>query len=71
MIDRKRTFNKRKTFLRSATLITTNDNNIEKFKLEDYKVGNKIGKTNLGGYYYICKSKKGDKVYSLKILKKI
>ena len=71
MIDKKYTLNRKKTLLRSATLITSNDNNIEKFKLEDYKVGNKIGKTNLGGYYYICKSKKGDKVYSLKILKKI
>jgi protein kinase A len=71
MIEKKHTFNRKKTLVRSATIITSNENNIEKFKLEDYKIGNKIGKTNLGGYYYICKSKKGDKVYSLKILKKI
>jgi len=72
MIDKKYTLNKKKSlFVRSATIITTNENNIEKIKLEDYKVGNKIGKTNLGGYYYICKNIKTDKVYSLKILKKI
>ena len=72
MLDKKYTLNKKKSlFVRSATIITANENNIEKIKLEDYKVGNKIGKSNLGGYYYICKHIKSDNVYSLKILKKI
>ena len=60
---------KRKTFLeRSSTIVTVNEN-LEKIDLNEYKIMYKICKTNLG-FIYICKSKKMNKLYFMKILKK-
>ena len=56
-------------FDRSSSLITTNENNIEKIKISDYKILLKICKTN-GGYIYICKNIKTNKLFFTKILKK-
>ena len=45
---------RRKSLLeRSSTLLTINDNNVEKIDLKDYKIEYKIGKTNLGNIYII------------------
>ena len=60
---------RRSIFDRSSTLITMNDNNIEKINLEDYTMEFKIGKAN-SGYIYICKNIKTNKLYFMKILKK-
>lgn len=70
MIESKPTLNKRKSFFRASTIITVNDNQIEKIHLEDYKLEKKIGKTNLSTVY-ICKNIKTNKVYSMKRTKKI
>lgn len=60
---------KKKSFLeRSSTIVTVNDN-LEKINLNDYKIEYKVFKTNLG-FIYICKNKKMNKLYFMKILKK-
>ena len=60
---------KKKSFLdRSSTIITVNDN-IEKIILKDYKIEYKTGKTNLG-FIYICKHKKMNRLYFMKVYKK-
>lgn len=69
MIDRKQTFNKRKSIFRSSTIITINENGVEKINLEDYQLEFKICKTNLANVY-ICTQKKTGKVFSMKIMKK-
>ena len=49
---------RRKSILdRTASIITVNENNVEKINLNDYKLEYKIGKTNLG-FIYIYKNKK-------------
>ena len=62
---------RRKSILdRTASIITVNENNVEKINLNDYKLEYKIGKTNLG-FIYIYKNKKTNKLYFMKILKKV
>ena len=71
MIETKPTLNKRKSiFHRSASILTINENNIEKINLDDYELLKKLGKTNLSTIY-ICKSIKTNKIYSMKVIKKI
>ena len=61
---------RRKSLLeRSSTLLTVSDNNIEKVELKDYKIEFNIGKTNLG-YIYICRNRRSNKLFFMKILKK-
>ena len=70
MLESKPTLNGRKTFYRSATMMTTNENVIEKINLDDYKNEFKIKRSNLS-YYYICKHIKTNKLYFMKVSKKI
>ena len=63
------TIRRKSLFERSSTLLTINDNNVEKIDLKDYKIEYKIGKTNLGNIY-ICKNRKTNKLFFMKILKK-
>ena len=71
MLETKPTLNKRKSiFHRSASILTINENNIEKINLDDYELLKKLGKTNLSTIY-ICKSIKTNKIYSMKVIKKI
>jgi serine/threonine protein kinase len=70
MLEKKQTFNKRKSIIRSSTILTVNDNGIEKINLDDYKIEKKIGRTNLG-YVHLCQNKKQRKEYIMKIFKKI
>ena len=51
MIDRKQTFNKRKSIFRSSTIVTINENGVEKINLEDYQLEFKICKKNLANVY--------------------
>lgn len=69
MLERKQTFNKKKVLFRSSTIITVNENGIEKINLNDYKIEKKIGKTNLATIY-ICKNIKTNKIFSMKVMKK-
>jgi len=60
---------RKKTLLeRSSTIVSVNEN-FEKIDLNDYKIEYKVCKTNLG-FTYICKNKKMNKLYFMKILKK-
>ena len=71
MLEKKHTFNKRKSVLfRTSTIITVNENSIEKINLDEYKLEQKIGKTNLASVY-ICRHIKTNKIYTMKIMKKI
>ena len=70
MLEKKVTFTKKKNIFRTSTIITVNDNQIEKINLKDYKLQTKIGKTNLASIY-ICQNIKTGKAYSMKISKKI
>ena len=70
MIERSQTLNRKKSIFRSSTIITLNENSIiEKINLNDYKIEQKIGKTNLATIY-ICKNIKTNKIYSMKVMKK-
>lgn len=68
MLSKVNTIRRKSLLDRSSTLITVNDN-IEKINLEEFKITHKITKTNLG-FIYICKNKKTNKLYFMKILKK-
>ena len=71
MIEKKHTLSKRKSiFQRSPTILTINENGIEKINLDDYELIKKFGKTNLARVY-ICQSNKTKKVYTMKVFKKI
>jgi serine/threonine protein kinase len=71
MLEKKHTLNKRKSVIfRTSTIITVNDNSIEKINLDEYKLEQKIGKTNLASVY-ICRHIKTNKIYTMKIMKKI
>ena len=70
MLETKKTINKRKTFFRSSTILTNNENITEKINLKDYKNELKVRKANLC-YYYISKNIKLNKLYFMKVLKKI
>ena len=59
---------KKTLFERSSTIVSVNEN-FEKIDLNDYKIEYKVCKTNLG-FTYICKNKKMNKLYFMKILKK-
>ena len=68
MLSRNHTI-KGKSFLeRSSTIVTVNDN-LEKIDLDEYRIEKKIIKTYLG-FIYICKHKRTNKIYFMKILKK-
>ena len=68
MLSRNHTI-KGKSFLeRSSTIVTVNDN-LEKIDLDEYRKEKKIIKTYLG-FIYICKHKRTNKIYFMKILKK-
>ncbi len=47
MLEKKPTFNKKKSFFRSSTMMTVNENSIEKISLEDYRNEYKFRKNNL------------------------
>jgi len=70
MLEKKVTFNKRKSIFRTSTILTINENQIEKINLNDYEIETMIGKTNLATIY-ICKNIRTNKIYSMKIAKKI
>ena len=70
MIETEKSLNKRKTFFRSSTMMTYNENIIEKINLNDYKNEFKVRKANLS-CYYISKNIKLNKLYFMKVLKKI
>lgn len=66
---KKQPIKRKKTLLeRSSTIVSVNEN-FEKIDLNDYKIEYKVCKTNLG-FTYICKNKKMNKLYFMKILKK-
>ena len=70
MLEKKPTFNKKKSFFRSSTMMTVNENSIEKISLEDYRNEYKFRKNNLS-YYYLCRNNKINKYYFMKVYKKI
>ena len=70
MLEKKQTLNRRKSLMRTSTILTVNDNGIERINLDDYKIEQKIGKTNLG-YIYLCQNIKQRKEYIMKIFKKV
>ena len=70
MLEKKQTLNKRKSIMRTSSILTVNDNGIEKINLDDYKIEQKIGRTNLG-YVYLCHNTRQKKEYIMKIFKKI
>lgn len=70
MLSKATSLKRRSIFDRSSTLITINENNVEKINLEDYKKEFKIDKTSLG-YIYICKHIKTNKLFFMKVLKKV
>ena len=68
MLEKK--IQRRKSLLnRTSSIITNNENNIEKVNLDDYTILEKVGKTSCG-YIYICKNNKSNKVFLMKILPK-
>ena len=69
MLSKVATIRRRSLLDRSSTIITVNEN-IEKINLDEFQINYKIGKTNLG-FIYICKNKKTNKIYFMKIFKKV
>ena len=70
MIEKKNTINRRKSVYRASVTININENGIEKINLDDYKLECKIARNNLG-FIAICKNTKTNKIYLMKVLRKM
>ena len=71
MIEKKYTLNRRNNLFRTSSIVTVvNENIIEKINLDNYEMKDKIGKTNLANIY-ICRNIKTNKIYIMKLIKKI